>query len=161
MFGRKREEDGEAIMQMGQPPAGMRAMSGYSFTYATRDGGVFARCQWAMQGVALMEWYCKRAHCCGIVDTAATHFSLTHGQAQKLGINLARLRYDTAINCHAGRVQAASVVIPEVVIGPIRVTNVDAVIAREPIEKLGFIGLSFLDRIGAMHRSKEGVTLYQ
>ena len=93
-----------------------------------------------------------------LVDTGASDLVLSPADAQRLGFDLARLRYDRVFITANGRVKAASVVLSTVAIGPIVVHNVRASVNGVAMEG-SLLGLSFLDRIGGYRVERNTLTL--
>ncbi len=93
-----------------------------------------------------------------LVDTGASDLVLSPADAQRLGFDLARLRYDRVFITANGRVKAASVMLSTVAIGPIVVHNVRASVNGVAMEG-SLLGLSFLDRIGGYRVKGNTLTL--
>jgi aspartyl protease family protein len=81
-----------------------------------------------------------------LVDTGATNVSLTARDAQRVGIDLAKLNYDRVMETAAGRVRAASVRLDRVAIGQIEIRDVAGSVNRSN-EGISLLGMSFLSRL--------------
>lgn len=93
-----------------------------------------------------------------LVDTGASLVSLSHADAKRIGIDPATLRYDRPHTTASGQVMGAAVRIGRISAGPISATNVRAsVLERDGGTSL--LGMSFLDRMGAVEISGDTLTL--
>lgn len=131
--------------------------------YATADGGICS--PMVNPPHTEVEYYCGNVLLCGHLDTGADSMRLTHRDADMLGISRNRLRYDVEVSGSTGTGMAAIVTLPEVVIGPIRVRNVEALIMRQCRRNYGLVGRSFLNRIGGFRQITDrgevlGMVLY-
>jgi aspartyl protease family protein len=79
-----------------------------------------------------------------IFDTGASAVVLTHGDAEKAGINTAALNYDVAVSTANGTGNAASVVLDQIEVGGIVRNNVRAFIAEKGALETSLLGMSFL-----------------
>jgi aspartyl protease family protein len=93
-----------------------------------------------------------------LVDTGASEVVLSPADAERLGFDLDRLRFDRVFITANGRVKAASVMLAQVAIGPIAVHNVRAAVNGVPMDG-SLLGMSFLDRIGGYRVERDTLTL--
>jgi aspartyl protease family protein len=93
-----------------------------------------------------------------LVDTGASEVVLSPADAQRLGFDLDRLRFDRVFITANGRVKAASVMLARIAIGPIAVHNVRAAVNGVPMD-VSLLGMSFLDRIGGYRVERDTLTL--
>jgi aspartyl protease family protein len=95
-----------------------------------------------------------------LVDTGASNVLLSPADARRLGYNTAALSYTQIYRTADGEVHAAPLILPEVDIGPIRVSNVPAsVFEREAGASL--LGMSFLSRLSGYEVVGNVLTLHQ
>jgi aspartyl protease family protein len=81
-----------------------------------------------------------------MVDTGATNVALTKNDALKIGVNVDQLTYNQASNTANGINYSASIIIPEIVIGNIKVQNVSASIVKSGLD-ISLLGMSFLSKL--------------
>ena len=99
------------------------------------DGHFVARPQ--VNGIALTM----------LVDTGASTVVLKPQDAQRLGIDIERLRYSVPVQTANGTTYAAHVRLNSVALGPINLTNVEALVAKPGALKENLLGMSFLSRL--------------
>jgi aspartyl protease family protein len=93
-----------------------------------------------------------------LVDTGATTVALSREQAQAVGVDIANLAYDRRMVTASGEVRGASVTLPELSIGDIRLLEVRAVVIDAPTP-IALLGQSFLDRIDKVSIEGDRMTL--
>jgi aspartyl protease family protein len=94
-----------------------------------------------------------------LVDTGASMVVLKPADAQKLGIDLDRLRYSVAVQTANGTTYAAPVRLRNLTIGKISLNDVDALVARPGALKENLLGMSFLSRLRSYEFTNEYLTL--
>lgn len=94
-----------------------------------------------------------------LVDTGASSVVLRHADAEQAGIDTDRLKYNIAVNTANGTTYAAPVRLRSISIGPISVTDVDALVARPGSVNENLLGISFLRRLRSYEFSKDFLTL--
>lgn len=82
-----------------------------------------------------------------LVDTGATNVVLSTSDARSLGIDTNKLNYVVPISTANGNTMAARATIDSISIGPIRVNNIDALIAKDGDLNQSLLGMSFLRRL--------------
>lgn len=95
-----------------------------------------------------------------LVDTGASEVMLSPADARRLGYEPATLAYSRLYQTANGTVRGAPVTIPEIVIGPIRLTNVAASVNEHQSEG-SLLGMSFLGRLSGYQVSGNTLTLRQ
>ena len=95
-----------------------------------------------------------------LVDTGASEVMLSPADARRLGYEPATLAYTRVFQTANGTVRGAPVTIPEIAIGPIRLTNVAASINEHETEG-SLLGMSFLGRLSGYQVSGATLTLRQ
>ncbi len=95
-----------------------------------------------------------------LVDTGASEVMLSPADARRLGYEPAALAYTRLYQTANGTVRGAPVTIPEIVIGPIRLTNVAASVNEHESEG-SLLGMSFLGRLSGYQVSGNTLTLKQ
>jgi aspartyl protease family protein len=94
-----------------------------------------------------------------LVDTGASTVVLKPGDAQRLGIDVDRLRYSVPVQTANGTTYAASVRLRNLSIGKISLDEVDALVARPGALKDNLLGMSFLSRLSSYEFTSEYLTL--
>lgn len=82
-----------------------------------------------------------------LVDTGATLVALRYEDARALGVIIPGDRYDARVNTANGTARAKRVRLRSVRIGPITVSNVDAMVLEEGALAQNLLGMSFLRRL--------------
>ena len=96
-----------------------------------------------------------------LVDTGASDIALTRTDARRLGFDLDALAYIQPYTTANGVVYGAPVTLGEVVVGPIRLTDVAASVNQAPMGGPSLLGMSFLGRLGAYEVRNGSLTLRQ
>ena len=94
-----------------------------------------------------------------LVDTGASTVVLKPADAQRLGIDVERLRYGVPVQTANGTTYAASVRLRNLAIGNIVLEDVDALVARPGALKDNLLGMSFLSRLRSYEFTSEYLTL--
>lgn len=95
-----------------------------------------------------------------LVDTGASTVALTFHDAQRLGLDPASLDYNWRIRTAGGEVLGASVLIGEIKIGRVTVSNVDAMVLRDGLEQ-SLLGMSFLSELDSYEFKRGSLILRQ
>lgn len=94
-----------------------------------------------------------------LIDTGASTVVLRIADAQRLGIDTDRLRYNVPVQTANGTTYAASVKLKRMAIGPISFTDVDALVAKPGALKDSLLGMTFLNRLRSFEFAGEFLTL--
>jgi aspartyl protease family protein len=94
-----------------------------------------------------------------MVDTGASTVVLTSGAAEQAGINVSALKFSVAVQTANGATFTAPVQIRSMSIGPIRLENVEALVAQPGNLKENLLGMSFLKRLRSYEASGDFLTL--
>ena len=94
-----------------------------------------------------------------IVDTGASTIVLTPEDAKAMGFDMNALTYGVPVQTANGRSFAAQVRLTNVAIGPIRIRNVEALIAQPGTLHQSLLGMSFLSRLRSYEFSGDFLTL--
>ncbi len=94
-----------------------------------------------------------------LIDTGASTVVLKPTDAQKLGIDIDRLRYSVPVQTANGTTYAASVRIKSLSVGPIQVRDVDALVSKPGSLKDSLLGMTFLNRLRSYEFSGDYLTL--
>lgn len=95
-----------------------------------------------------------------MVDTGASDVVLSPADAERLGLDPGSLDYTRAYSTANGRVYGAPVRIGEIVVGPIRLTNVEASVNQAPMRR-SLLGMSFLGRLSGYEVRGDKLTLWR
>ena len=94
-----------------------------------------------------------------LVDTGASTVVLKPADAQRLGIDVDRLRYSVPVQTANGTTYAASVRLKTLSIGKIRLHDVDALVAKRGTLRENLLGMSFLSRLRSYEFTTDMLTL--
>lgn len=94
-----------------------------------------------------------------LVDTGASTVVLKPADAQRLGIDVDRLRYTVPVQTANGTTYAASVRLRNLSIGNIVLEDVEALVARQGALKDNLLGMSFLSRLRSYEFTRDYLTL--
>jgi aspartyl protease family protein len=111
------------------------------------DGHFVAKTQ--VNGVALSM----------LIDTGASTVVLKPADAQKLGIDIDKLRYSVPVQTANGTTYAAHVRLRSLALGPISVNDVEALVAKPGALRENLLGMSFLSRLRSYEFTTDMLTL--
>jgi aspartyl protease family protein len=94
-----------------------------------------------------------------LVDTGASTVVLKPADAQRVGIDIDRLRYTVPVQTANGTTYAASVRLRTLSVGNINLNEVDALVAKPGSLKENLLGMSFLSRLRSYEFTSEYLTL--
>ena len=94
-----------------------------------------------------------------MVDTGASTVVLKAADAEQAGIDVSALSYTVAVDTANGTAYVAPVRLRSIAIGPIEVTDVEALVAKPGSLKENLLGMSFLKRLRSYEVSGEFLTL--
>ena len=135
-----------AMLGAGRAVAALHAPSAAAPISKSADGHYWAQAQ--VDGRSLRV----------LVDTGASAVALTAADAQRLGFDPARLRYDRNIAAASGRVRAAPVTLDHVEVAGARVEHVAALVVERGLPA-SLLGMSYLGRLSGFSADREGLTL--
>jgi clan AA aspartic protease (TIGR02281 family) len=95
-----------------------------------------------------------------LVDTGASIVVLNPADARHIGLDLDSLAFTASAETANGKVDAAPVVIQEILIGPIRLTDVVGAVDRQDT-MTSLLGMSFLSRLQGYEVSSGELTLHR
>ena len=95
-----------------------------------------------------------------LVDTGASDVLLSQADARRVGIDPGSLSYTQLFRTASGTARGAAVTLPEIVVGMIRVTDVNASVSEGPMDG-SLLGMSFLDRLSGYDVNGDTLTLRQ
>jgi len=93
-----------------------------------------------------------------LLDTGATMLSLTYRDAEKIGIDVENLEYNSPLNTANGISWAAKVTLKSVQVGPITVNNVYATVSKDGLDT-SLLGMSFLRKLKRFNIQRNKLTL--
>lgn len=94
-----------------------------------------------------------------LVDTGASMVVLRPVDAQKLGINLAKLHYTVPVQTANGTTFAAPITLKNVAVGSIQFPEIEALVAKPGALRDSLLGMSFLNRLRSYEFSGDFLTL--
>lgn len=94
-----------------------------------------------------------------LVDTGASTVVLKPADAQKIGIDIDKLRYTVPVQTANGTTYAASVKLKRVAVGSIQFSEVEALVAKPGALRDSLLGMSFLNRLRSYEFSGDFLTL--
>ena len=93
-----------------------------------------------------------------LVDTGATAVSLSLKDAQRLGVDTAKLNYDYSVITADGRTRAAAIKLASIGIAGVRVRDVDALVIEHGLDT-SLLGMSFLGRLSSFQATPRALIL--
>jgi len=96
-----------------------------------------------------------------IVDSGASAIVLKASDAERAGIAIGAAQYDTPLATAGGETYVAPVRVRTLEVGPIRVDDVEAFVAKPGSVNESLLGMSFLRRLSSYELSGEFATLRQ
>lgn len=96
-----------------------------------------------------------------ILDTGATTVMLRHSDAEKAGIDMKGLTFNTPVETANGTAYAASVRLRSVGVGPVHAEDVEALVVPAGSLNESLLGMSFLRRLGSYDLKGDFLTLRQ
>jgi len=94
-----------------------------------------------------------------LVDTGATAVALTPKDAQRLGIDLSRLRYGSSVVTAGGRTRAAPVKLASVTVAGAKLRDVDALVIENGLDA-SLLGMSYLGRLSSFQATRQALFLH-
>jgi len=94
-----------------------------------------------------------------LFDTGASSVVLTEDDAQRIGINLRDLSFDTLVSTANGTTRTAPVTLDTLTIGTITLRQVRALVARRGTLNTNLLGHTFLDRLESYSVRGDRLTL--
>lgn len=94
-----------------------------------------------------------------LVDTGATVVALSFENGQRLGLISAADRFDARVTTANGSVGAKRVVLRDVTIGSVRVTDVPAVVLSQGAMDGALLGMSFLGRLRRLETARDKLVM--
>lgn len=150
----------EAIMSLGHRVAGELLPPGSVLRgEAQVDGERSVRIRKRPDGHFMVKTETNGIALSMLVDTGASTVVLKPADAQRLGIDVERLRYAVPVQTANGTTYAASVRLRDLSIGSISLKDVDALVARPGALKDNLLGMSFLSRLRSYEFTSEYLTL--
>jgi aspartyl protease family protein len=94
-----------------------------------------------------------------LIDTGASTVVLKPVDAQRLGIDVDKLKYSVPVQTANGTTYAAHVRLRNLTLGPISVNDVEALVAKPGSLKENLLGMSFLSRLRSYEFTTDMLTL--
>jgi len=95
-----------------------------------------------------------------LVDTGATIVALTEFDALRLGFNRDELIYDRPLSTANGQTLAAGVMLDQITIGDIEITNVRGAVLEDGLE-VSLLGMTFLNQLGSFTVDQDRMIMRQ
>ncbi len=93
-----------------------------------------------------------------LVDTGATAVALTPGDAQRLGLDTRRMKYDLSVGTAAGQARAARVTLATVSVNGARLDDVDALVIEKGLDA-SLLGMTYLGRLSGFQATRQALFL--
>ena len=93
-----------------------------------------------------------------LVDTGATNVALTADDAERLGLDLSKLKFEAPVQTAAGETRAAVVTLDYVSVAGARVDDVEALVVREGLAS-SLLGMSYLGRLSRFEATQSALIL--
>src|SRR5262249_8412879 len=94
-----------------------------------------------------------------LIDTGASTVVLKPADAQRLGIDIDRLKYSVPVQTANGTTYAAHTRLRNLTLGPISLNDVEALVAKPGALKENLLGMSFLSRLRSYEFTSDMLTL--
>lgn len=94
-----------------------------------------------------------------MVDTGATMVALSYRDAERVGLDMNRLRFERPIATANGMAMAALVTLPELSVGDISRRNVQAGVMEPGKLAESLLGMSFIGTLSSFHISRDELVL--
>lgn len=94
-----------------------------------------------------------------LIDTGASSVALRYEDAMRMGIDPGDLSFTRTVLTANGRASAAPLRIPEIRLGPIVRTNVEAVVLEEGLLDQSLLGMSFLSSLSSLQMQTDELRL--
>ena len=94
-----------------------------------------------------------------LVDTGAASVVINASDARRIGVDTARLRYAVPVMTANGTARAARIRLRAIAIGPLVVSDVEALVAQPGALHQSLLGMSFLSRLRSYEFSGDFLTL--
>ncbi len=94
-----------------------------------------------------------------LIDTGASSVALRFEDAVRVGIDPATLQFTRTVLTANGRAQASPLRLPELRLGPIRRTDVSAVVLEQGRLDQSLLGMSFLSTLGSLQMQSDELRL--
>jgi aspartyl protease family protein len=94
-----------------------------------------------------------------LIDTGASTVVLKPADAQRLGIDVDKLKYTVPVQTANGTTYAAHVRLRNLTLGPITLNEVEALVAKPGSLKENLLGMSFLSRLRSYEFTSDTLTL--
>lgn len=94
-----------------------------------------------------------------LVDTGASTVVLKFADAERIGIDTSALSFTVAVSTANGTTYAAPIRLKSVSVGPLELTDVDALVAKAGNLSESLLGMSFLKRLRSYEFSGDFLTL--
>ena len=133
--------------------------AGTSIAVETADGEQAVRIRRHSDGHFLANTTVDGETISMIVDTGASTIVLRPADAERVGIDTSGLSYSIPVNTANGSTFAARVRLKSVAVGPVVVSDVEALVARPGALHESLLGMSFLSRLRSYEFSGDFLTL--
>jgi len=111
------------------------------------------------QGQFNVDAMIERTHVSMLADTGATLVTLSHEDAQRIGIDMNALEFSVPLNTANGLTHGAFVELDEVSVGGIQVRNVAAVVSQPGVLHFSLLGMSYFREIRTFEMSGDQLVL--
>jgi aspartyl protease family protein len=135
--------------------ANAQAAAPAAYTPATAEPLSIAK---ASDGHYWAEGLVNGSHIRFLVDTGATAVALTPADAERVGVNLASLKFTYRVTTAAGETRAAAVKLADVTVAGARLENVDALVIEKGLDA-SLLGMSYLGRLASFQATRQALIL--
>jgi len=95
-----------------------------------------------------------------LVDTGATIVALTEFDALRLGFSRDELQYDQRVSTANGETFAAGIMLDQITVGDIEITDVRGVVLEDGLE-VSLLGMTFLNKLGSFTVDQDRLIMRQ
>ncbi len=150
----------EEISEVASRVAGELSPAGATIAVSTTEDGERAvRVRRRMDGHFVVRANVNGQAMTLLVDTGATTVVLRPADAERVGIDTSNLNYTVPVRTANGTTYAAPARLRSLAVGPLEVTDVNALVAPAGSLNENLLGMSFLRRLRSYEFSKDYLTL--
>ena len=148
------------LFGIGERVAGELLPPGTSLSVQTRRGeGRSVRLRRRSAGQFIAKTQVNGINITMLVDTGASAVVLTQRDARAIGVDPSHLKYSVPVRTANGTTYSAPFRIQKLTVGPITLTNIEALVSRPGALSQSLLGMSFLNRLRSYEFSGDFLTL--
>ena len=150
------------LVDIPSPTGSEKAIGEFILSWYSRHGIKVLRQEISAErvnAVGILEGRSNGVSLTMLIDTGASTVVLKPADAQRLGIDVERLKYAVPVQTANGTTYAAHVRLRNRTLGPISLNDVEALVAKPGTLKENLLGMSFLSRLRSYEFTTDMLTL--